>query len=597
MQVTPDPKARWQDALLAARLIAMAGPALGGIRLRAGVGPVRQAWLEKLASLAGSNSLMMIPANATQDRLCGGIDIHATLSAGALRTQRGLLATADGRIAVLSGAERLETGALAAICAALDTGLCLPSHAANSSAEQSRFALIALDEAVAGEAGPAEALCERLAIDLSLDGIAWSAIKEDDLTPSVETSASFRHVNVSDALIETADTALRQPSPRRLHLVIRIAKAIAALERRTEVSLRDVLTAVRLAAGDSEAAEDIQNADQQPQHPAEQASRPEQSAQNHDQDANSEQPIGANTDFAIAAEAANITGIELTVRGLSGPNRLAGMRGSSGEKRKKAKRGRVIGMRERAAYPDARPDLLATLSAAAPWQAIRRIERAQARVATNQTEPNETHRPIIRVSDFRFRHYQDKRESAVLFAVDASGSTAMDRLGEAKGAVELLLADCYAKRHQVGLVAFRGQTAETLLSPTRSLVRAKRGLQALPGGGATPLASGLKRGLELALVEKSKGRTPLLVLISDGSGNIALDGSQGRQKGTEDALGLARLIAHHRIASIVIDIGRRGSARGEPLARAMGAQYRPLPYASARSMSGVIETQISNARR
>jgi magnesium chelatase subunit D len=170
-------------------------------------------------------------------------------------------------------------------------------------------------------------------------------------------------------------------------------------------------------------------------------------------------------------------------------------------------------------------------------------------------------------------------------------------LGEAKGAVELLLADCYAQRHHVALVAFRGVAAETLLAPTRSLVRAKRGLQALPGGGTTPLASGLKRATELALTAKSKGQTPLLVIISDGSGNIDLDGNPGRAKAHDDTLKIARLIAGHKINSMVIDIGRRGAAKGQPLAKAMGGQYKPLPYASAKAMSSFIQPHLAASKK
>ena len=74
----------------------------------------------------------------------------------------------------------------------------------------------------------------------------------------------------------------------------------------------------------------------------------------------------------------------------------------------------------------------------------------------------------------RILRFQQKSETATLFVVDASGSAALNRLAEAKGAVELLLADCYVRRDRVALIAFRGTTAELLLPPTTSLVRARR---------------------------------------------------------------------------------------------------------------------------
>ncbi|MEK9655791.1 MAG: VWA domain-containing protein [Halieaceae bacterium] len=125
-------------------------------------------------------------------------------------------------------------------------------------------------------------------------------------------------------------------------------------------------------------------------------------------------------------------------------------------------------------------NILATLRAAAPWQPLRKRERGPRARGLE-----------IRRDDIHLTRFQQRRETLTLFVVDASGSAAMQRLAEAKGAVELLLADCYVRRDQVALIAFRDESAELLLPPTRSLVRAKKALAALPGGGATPMAAAL----------------------------------------------------------------------------------------------------------
>ena len=581
MQATPDPRAEWQDALLAARLLSIAGAELGGIHLRAGSGPVRDAWLESLGALVGAEKLVTVPVSSSMDRLCGGMDVHATLTTGKVEIQSGLLAKANGGFAVIAGAERLETNALGAITQALELKTIEPAIGNANVKEQACFGLIALDEAAPGETGLAPSLTERLALNISLDGISWSTINTRIASISAEVPRDIHLVKMSDTWIEVVMKALDTPSPRRLILTLTVAKAIAALERRTEVSLRDILTAVRLSGHSADALEKQQQ-EEQPQ--------PEQ----QDSQEN-EQPRANNSDklpddMIINAALADIRGIELAIDAVRSNSRLSGTGGKSGERRNKARRGRVLSVRERPPFPDARPDLTATLRAAAPWQMIRRAERAAKGLAPLD-------RVILQASDFRYRHYQDRRESAIIFAVDASGSTAMDRLGEAKGAVELLLADCYSERHHVALVAFRGTEAETLLAPTRSLVRAKRGLQALPGGGTTPLASGLKRATELALTAKGKGQTPLLVIISDGSGNIDLDGNPGRTKANEDTMKIARLIAGHKINSMVIDIGRRGAAKGQPLAKAMGGEYKPLPYASAKAMSSFIQPHLATSKK
>ncbi|MFN5457531.1 VWA domain-containing protein, partial [Bradyrhizobium sp.] len=112
--------------------------------------------------------------------------------------------------------------------------------------------------------------------------------------------------------------------------------------------------------------------------------------------------------------------------------------------------------------------------------------------------------------------FKQRSGTTTIFVVDASGSSALQRLAEVKGAVELLLAECYIRRDEVALIAFRGKGAELLLPPTRSLTRAKRSLAALPGGGGTPLSAAIFAATELALAVKAKGQAPTIVLMTDG---------------------------------------------------------------------------------
>jgi magnesium chelatase subunit D len=238
--------------------------------------------------------------------------------------------------------------------------------------------------------------------------------------------------------------------------------------------------------------------------------------------------------------------------------------------------------------------LVATLRAAAPWQGIRRAARrhpSNAAIApprplnTPVERRDESSAPIaVRREDFRLHRYAERRESTIIFLVDASGSAALHRLAEAKGAVQLLLAEAYAERTSAALIVFRGTAAEVLLPPTRSLARAKTLLAALPGGGATPLAAGLALGLGLAEAERRKGRDPTLVLFSDGRANVAQNGLAGRAAAMEDARAAARAIAMAGIRSIFIDTSPRPSAEADSLAHVMAARYVALPYVEARAV-------------
>ena len=131
-------------------------------------------------------------------------------------------------------------------------------------------------------------------------------------------------------------------------------------------------------------------------------------------------------------------------------------------------------------------DLVATLRAAAPWQTYRRAQVANAPAL------------LLRPGDLRIKRRAETADQVLIFAFDASGSAAAARLAEAKGAVELFLAAAYAKRDHVALLSFRGQKAELLLPPTRSLAQTKQRLRGLPGGGGTPLAAGLQLALDTA---------------------------------------------------------------------------------------------------
>jgi magnesium chelatase subunit D len=242
----------------------------------------------------------------------------------------------------------------------------------------------------------------------------------------------------------------------------------------------------------------------------------------------------------------------------------------------------------------ARLSLMDTLRAAAPWQPLRRREPAgqastAVQVAALVAPP--TRNPTLRVhaSDLRVSRLQQRAATATVFVIDASGSSALHRLAEAKGAINLLLADCYVRRDQVGVIAFRGTRAEVLLEPTRSLVRARRSLAALPGGGGTPLASALEAALRMAGQVRRGGSAPVLVLLTDGRANIARNGEPGRAAAEADALAAARLLRAQSLTSLLVDTSPQPAQAARRLATEMGAVYRALPYAGAAELSAAVK--------
>jgi magnesium chelatase subunit D len=269
--------------------------------------------------------------------------------------------------------------------------------------------------------------------------------------------------------------------------------------------------------------------------------------------------------------------------------RRARTAGRAGALQQSAARGRPTGVQRGDPRGGARLNVVETLRVAAPWQRLRRQSRRETHRGTHPAPRIE-----VRQEDFRITRFKRRTGTTTIFAVDASGSSALHRLAEAKGAVELILADCYIRRDSVALVAFRGATAELLLPPTRSLVRAKRSLAGLPGGGGTPLAAGIDAAVALADAVRRRGETPVVVLMTDGRANIARDGTPGRARAEDEALAAARLARAAGVTAILIDTSPRPQPQAQRLAQEMNARYLPLPYADATALSAAVQASTSN---
>jgi magnesium chelatase subunit D len=248
--------------------------------------------------------------------------------------------------------------------------------------------------------------------------------------------------------------------------------------------------------------------------------------------------------------------------------------GRQGAERVSLRRGRPIGTRPGEPRDGARLALLETLRAAVPWQRLR--------------PPPPRGRLAIRREDLRIRRFREHAESTAVFVVDASGSAALHRLAEAKGAVELLLAECYARRDRVAVIAFRGQGAELLLPPTHALARARRALAGLPGGGASPLAAGLEAAGALAAQERRAGRSPFLVVLTDGRANIARDGRPGREAAEADALAVARRLRAEAHPVLIVDTAPRPQPFARGLAAEAGGRSLVLPQARAETLAAAV---------
>ena len=558
------------DAEVAALLFAIDPHRFGGIAVRSRADPVRDHFLAQLRALRPAASpWRRLPATVADERLDGGLDLAATLASGRPVTQPGLLAQSDGGVVVLPGAERLPAAMAARLGAALDTGR------SPREAEVARFGLVALDEGIDDEALPA-GLADRLAfhVDLAaLGGHDFQSISADDLATAGRRAPS---VVVSEAVqqaITEAALAFGIGSLRPALATMRAAQAAAALAGRGEVTQEDAGVAARLVLAP--------RATRIPAPPAPSPGEPEArsdgQSERSDDDERERADRGMDETVREAITSALPPGLLLQLE--DGGRGARQVPGKAGALQSAENRGRPAGLRRGVPRGGARLNLIETLRAAAPWQPVRR----------SATVPMEGFRRIeIRRDDMRLTRFKQRSETVTLFAVDASGSLALQRLNEAKGAVELLLAECYIRRDQVALLAFRGTRAEVLLPPTRSLARAKRCLADLAGGGPTPLASALDTAVALADGIRRRGRTPVLVLFTDGRANVTRDGAVDRVRAQADAEDAARAAAATRLRILLIDAAPRPQPTARALAAAMNATYLPLPRAEAAGLTRAI---------
>lgn len=567
----------WMEAARVAALLAVDTAGLGGAWVRALPGPGRDRWLEALrAGLPANTPWRRAPLHIADDRLLGGLDLTATLAAGRPIAERGLLAEADGGVVVLPMAERLAPSAAARIAGVLDAGEVALERDGLAQRLRARIGIVALDERMDEEDPVAHALLDRVAFHLDLTAVS----ARDALPIPVDASAieqaraRLHHMRVDEQTVSALTTtaaALGIGSLRAPLLALRAARVLAALDGSDTVEPQHAAEAARLVLAPRATQLPSEEADSVP---AEDGSPPPPTGQG-EHDATTDRPLD---DVVLAAAQAAIPA-GLLARLMSDRLRTpARGHGRAGALQASRLRGRPVGTRRGELRAGMRLNVIATLRAAAPWQALRRstsLPGSQARIS-------------VRPDDFRITRTKQHRQTTTIFVVDASGSQALHRLAEAKGAVELLLADCYVRRDRVALVVFRGQGAELVLPPTRSLVRAKRSLAGLPGGGGTPLAAGVEAAAQLAGSIARRGDTPVLVFLTDGRANVARDGSGGRAQAEQDALAAASQARPLGYATLLIDTSPRPEPLAERVARELGARYLPLPHADASAMSRAV---------
>lgn len=633
-----------------ALLLLAVEPRLGGLLMASPSGTGKRRLVKAFASLLEALKpedreavLVRVPLGVGEDRLLGGLSPEPAAAGPRWRYRKGLLAQADRGVLQVDHINLLPESSLRAIASVLDSGRARVEREGVSTSHPARFALVGTYDPADGY--PAAIIQARVGLlvdgaftaDLNqrrqvlelLQGFEQSkqgweppsaAAEPAGSGPASAAAETIRQARRFLGRVDFPDEDLRRlisaaarlgVEGHRLDLFAMLAaRAHAALSGRSRVSEEDLEMAARLVLWPR-----ALPVDEEPRSgPRHEEAQPEEGRTVEAPDSD---PAAATEDRSNPADEP-----PMPVDPLPGEfpeemlNRLPAARAAG--RRTALRTQRLPGSPGRAFRTGPRPDrrrsvaVAATLRAAAPWQSWRRRQAGAASADDRDRRPTRGlgpgamagRRMIIRASDLRFRRFRGKAGILFIFVVDASGSMAVNRMAQAKGAMAGLLQQAYVFRDQVALVRFGGEGAETLLPPTRSLQRAKRLVEALPASGATPLAAGLAQALGVARAARLRGSPqPVLLILTDGRPNRPARPSPSGPRPTPAALQqelrlLGAEIRREALTALVVDTRPSFLAgeEGRTLADWTGARYLRLPRTDQGALFQAVKSLAEDVR-
>ncbi|MEO1164137.1 MAG: magnesium chelatase ATPase subunit D [Chloroflexota bacterium] len=596
------------EAAQQALILLAIDPRLKGMVLAAPAGTGKSSLARGIRDVLASDdvSFVELPASVDAENLLGGIDLQATLRTGEMQMQSGVLAKAHGGIVYVDGINLLTDSTGNLLLSVIDEGVVTVERDGVSLRHSAEFALIGSYDPAEGL--PRQHLIDRLGLIVALTGQQSERQREEILRRNLLMSpekwaedvdfvrgmilAAREHlpdVTIHDEQIEwLSELALAYgvEGHRADLFAVWTACASAASNLRDEVDNDDLEVAARLvilprATRIPQAMPDEAPPPPQSSEPQQQPNAPEQQPESSQDDNESDNPPEQAPPDELMLPPEQI----LEALNAELPDELDTLPYMNLRKGASGSRGTTDGTRGRHIRSTSgdprrkRIDVIATLRSAAPWQPLR--QRGQSHRSKR--------RVLIDTSDIRVKHYRSKAGALFCFAVDASGSMALHRMRQAKGAVHALLEKAYVKRDRVALISFRGDEAQLLMPPTQSVELARRALDLLPTGGGTPLASALMMACDIAEQAKMRGiMQTMLILLTDGRGNIPLHEDSQPQ---EELQQLGRFVQASGVHVVVVDTKRNYLSRGEArqLAEWLGADYAYLPNATSEQITDLVE--------
>ncbi len=620
-----------QEEAKKALLIALVNRRAGGLLIGGAKGTAKSVLVRSVQSLIGSQKMLTLPLNVTEDMLFGSIDLEAAVSLGEKRFSPGILARATDNILYIDEANLLRQELLTAALDANSAGINNVERDGISCSHEVRTTIIATMNPQEGTL-PGHIL-DRFGMYADMQALQDIGqrveVIQRDLAYSKNTLAFCEQyaeatavmaakvkaarkllpqVEISEAMLMLAAQMCSQAfcaGHRAEIYLLEAARAIAALADRSYVLPQDVEEAAQFVlphrmrkppeqqpeqsgqqdeqdsedcADDNDDNENEQQDSQLPPPSLDNGDASEDAANDEqEQDYQDEQQNQLENKLAPEEQLADVDKSFRLPKMLLDMGKDQSVRRGSGKRsitRTDLKQGRYV----RAELPKAKVEDLAfdaTIRAAAPYQRLREANGC----ALN-----------IKEEDLRQKVREKRIGNTFLFAVDASGSMgARERMRAVKGAIFYMLQEAYQKRDRVGMIAFRRDRAEVLLPITRSVDMAQKRLAQLPTGGKTPLADGLALSLQtLEMLNKRDSELkPILIVVTDGRANkVAAE----EKDPVAAAVAIAEKIAKAKITSVVIDTEADFIKLGiaKKIAVAMGANYYTLQKLSKENIIRIV---------